>query len=66
METVKLKTAINNLITKADYAMHRGDYKAASEFFRTVTVISEAIDGGATDGSEYGRYLIEYAAGKHR
>ncbi len=66
METVRLKTALNNLIAKANYAMHRGDYKSASEFFMTVTVISEAIDSGATDGSEYGRYLIEYAAGKHR
>ena len=66
METVKLQTAINNLITKADYAMHKGEYKAASEFFRTVTAISKAIDGGTTDSSEYGRYLIEYAAGMHR
>jgi len=66
METAKLTTAVNNLITRAHLAMYEGDYKAASNYFRIVATITDAIEAGEDDNSLHGRYLIEYAAGKHR
>ena len=61
-----MKTALNNLLTRARLALVNGDYDKAAEMFYIASVMSKAIDAGETENTEHGKYLIEYSRGMHR
>ena len=61
-----MKTALNNLLTRARLALINGEYDKAAEMFYIASIMTKAIDAGETENTEHGKYLIEYSRGMHR